>query len=132
MPGHGYQHEWTVLSQHNDPAHVVMPGVHRVASLLGRWLLGTHQGRVSPEHLDAYLNEFTFRFNRRRSRRCGLLFYRLLGQAIVTDPITYRSLVVNPRLTGRRPALPTSPGRVTAAPAVHRPWRQNRATTGIT
>ena len=63
-------------AQH-DPAHVVMPGVHRVASLLKRWLLGTHQGSVGPEHLDAYLNEFTFRFNRRRSRRRGLLFYRL-------------------------------------------------------
>ena len=58
-----------------------MPGVHRVASLLQRWLLGTHQGGVSPEHLDAYLNEFTFRFNRRRSRRRGLLFYRLLEQS---------------------------------------------------
>jgi len=132
VPDHAYQHERTVLSQHNDPAHVVLPGVHRVASLLGRWLLGTHQGRVSPQHLDAYLNEFAFRFNRRRSRRRGLLFYRLLGQAILTDPITYSSLVVNPRPTGRRPALPTSPGRVAAVPAVHRPWRQKPATTGIT
>jgi transposase-like protein len=124
VPDDGYEHERTVLSQHNDPAHVVMPGVHRVASLLGRWLLGTHQGRVSAEHLDAYLNEFTFRFNRRRSRRRGLLFYRLLGQAILADPITYRSLVVNPRPTGRRPASPPSPGRVAAVSVVHRPWRQ--------
>ena len=69
MPEHGYEHERTVLSQQKDPAHVLMPGVHRVASLLERWLLGTHQGNVSPEHLDAYLNEFTFRFNRRRSPR---------------------------------------------------------------
>ena len=104
VPEHGYEHDRTVLSQHKDPAHVLMPGVHRVASLLERWLLGTHQGRVSPEHLDAYLNEFTFRFNRRSSRRRGLLFYRLLQQAILTDPITYRSLVVNPRPTGRRHA----------------------------
>jgi hypothetical protein len=50
-----------------------MPGVHRVASLLERWLLGTHQGEVSSEHLDAYLNEFTFRFDRRHSRRRGML-----------------------------------------------------------
>ena len=113
-----------MLSQQNDPAHVVTLGVHRIASLLGRWLLGTHQGRVSPEHLDAYLNEFTFRFNRRRSRRRGLLFYRLLQQAILTDPITYRSLVVNPRATGLRPALPSSPGRVAAVSAVHQPCRQ--------
>jgi len=74
-----------------------MPGVHRVASLLKRWLPGTHQGSVGPEHLDAYLNEFTFRFNRRGSRHRGLLFYRLLEQAILTDPITYRSLIVNPQ-----------------------------------
>ena len=127
VPDHGYTHERTVMSQQNDPAHVVMPGVHRVASLLKRWLLGTHQGRVSPEHLDAYLNEFTFRFNRRRSRRRGLLFYRLLEQAIATDPVTYRSLIVNPRPTGRRPALPSSPGRVAAVPAVHRPWRHDTA-----
>ena len=53
-----------------------MPRVHRVASLLKRWLLGTHQGAVSEKHLDYYLDEFTFRFNRRRSRARGLLFYR--------------------------------------------------------
>ena len=65
VPDHGYKHERTVMRQQSDPAHVVMPGVHRVASLLKRWLLGTHQGSVSPQHLDAYLNEFTFRFNTR-------------------------------------------------------------------
>ena len=78
MPDHGYEHERTIMRGKHDPAHVLMPGVHRVASLLKRWLLGTHQGSVGPEHLDAYLNEFTFRFNRRGSRRRGLLFYRLL------------------------------------------------------
>ena len=96
LPDRGYEHERTVMRQQSQPAHVVMPGVHRVASLLQRWLLGTHQGRVSREHLDAYLNEFTFRFNRRRSRRPGMLFYRLGEQAAAADPITYRSLVVNP------------------------------------
>jgi transposase-like protein len=55
VPDHGYEHDRTVMRQQNDPAHVVMPGVHRVASLLRRWLLGTHQGSVGPEHLDAYL-----------------------------------------------------------------------------
>ena len=59
LPDRGYEHERTVMRQQSEPAHVVMPGVHRVASLLQRWLLGTHQGRVSREHLDAYLNEFT-------------------------------------------------------------------------
>jgi hypothetical protein len=119
------------MRQQNDPAHLVMPGVHRVASLLQRWLLGTHQGRVSHDHLDAYLNEFTFRFNRRNSRRRGLLFYRLLEQAIAAEPVTYRSLVVNPNATGRRSPLPSRPGRVATVPAVHRPWRANAANTGL-
>ncbi len=88
LPKHGYVHERTVISAQSDPAHVVMPGVHRIASLLKRWLLGTHQGRVSPAHLDAYLNEFTFRFNRRRSARRGLLFYRLLEQAVLAEPVS--------------------------------------------
>ena len=89
VPEHGYEHERTIMRGEHDPAHVLMPGVHRVASLLKRWLLGTHQGSVGPEHLDAYLNEFTFRFNRRGSQRRGLLFYRLLEQSILADPITY-------------------------------------------
>lgn len=131
LPERGYEHERTVMRQQAEPAHVVMPGVHRVASLLQRWLLGTHQGRVSNEHLDAYLNEFAFRFNRRRSRARGLLFYRLLEQAVAAEPITYRSLVVNPTATGRSSPLPSKPGRVAQTPAVHRPWRQNPATTGL-
>jgi hypothetical protein len=84
-------------------------------------LLGTHQGSVGPEHLDAYLNEFTFRFNRCGSRRRGLLFYRLLEQAILADPITYRSLIMNPQPGRPRPALPI---RSSAAPASERPWRE--------
>ncbi|MGO9787972.1 MAG: IS1595 family transposase [Solirubrobacteraceae bacterium] len=122
---HDYTHERTVMRQQNDPAHVVMPGVHRVASLLARWLLGTHQGSVSPEHLDAYLNEFTFRFNRRNSRRRGLLFYRLLTPAVATDPITYHTIVANPHPTGRQSPLPAHPGQVAGVPAVDRPWRQH-------
>ena len=122
VPDHGYEHERTIMRAQPDPAHVVMPGVHRVASLLKRWLLGTHQGAVRPEHLDAYLNEFTFRFNRRDSRRRGLLFYRLLEQAILADPITYRSLIVNPQ-PGR--ARPSPPIRSPTASASQRPWRNS-------
>ncbi len=70
-----------------------MPGVHRIASLLKRWLLGTHQGSVQPDQLDYYLDEYTFRFNRRTSRSRGLLFYRLLEQALVTAPVTYKEIV---------------------------------------
>lgn len=69
-----------------------MPAVHRVASLLKRWLLGIHQGAVDPRYLQAYLDEYTFRFNRRTSRRRGLLFYRLLEQAVVTPPLTVADL----------------------------------------
>ena len=127
----GYEHERTVMRRQSDPAHVVMPGVHRIASLLVRWMLGTHHRRVSHDHLDAYLNEFTFRFNRRNSRRRGLLFYRWLKQAVAADPITYRSLVVNPTPTGRRSPLPLRPGPVADLPAVDRPWRQNAAATGL-
>ena len=90
---HGYTHKAVNISASGDPAHVVMPAVHRVASLLKRWLLGTHQGAPRPEHLDAYLDEFTFRFNRRTSRSRGLLFYRLLEQAVVTDPTPYAQIV---------------------------------------
>jgi len=78
----------TNLSMSGDPAHVVMPGVHRVASLLKRWILGTHQGSVAAEHLQGYLEEFTFRFNRRTSRSRGLVFRRLLEQTVATGPIT--------------------------------------------
>lgn len=84
----GYDHRKTVLASSGDPAHVSMPGVHRVASLLKRWVLGTHQGAVTPEHLQSYLEEFTFRFNRRHSRSRGLVFRRLLEQAVVTGPVT--------------------------------------------
>jgi transposase-like protein len=86
----GYSHHRINISQSGDPAHVSMPGVHTVASLLKRWLLGTHQGSVTAEHLDAYLDEFAFRFNRRHSRQRGLLFLRLLQHAVVTPPTRYR------------------------------------------
>ena len=69
----GYRHIVTNISDSGNPAHVVMPPVHRVASLLDRWWLGIHQG-ARPSHLDYYLDEFTFRFNRRTSRARGLLF----------------------------------------------------------
>ena len=89
----GYKHKITVLSSSGDPAHVSMPGVHRVSSLLKRWILGTHQGSVVPRHLQSYLEEFTFRFNRRTSRSRGLVFRRLLEQAVVTGPIVENDII---------------------------------------
>lgn len=88
----GYTRHKIVHLGSGDPAHVTMPGVHRIASLLKRWLLGTHQGSVRPEQLDYYLDEYTFRFNRRTSRSRGLLFYRLLEQAVMTKPVTYKDI----------------------------------------
>jgi hypothetical protein len=88
----GYNHHATNVSASGDPAHVVMPRVHRVASLLDRWWLGTHQGAIRAQHLDYYLDEFTFRFNRRTARARGLLFYRLLQQALNVDPVPYKVL----------------------------------------
>ena len=89
----GYDHQRTVMLGSDVPAHVSMAGVHRVAALIKRWILGTHHGSVQPAHLDAYLDEFVFRFNRRTSSSRGMLFYRLLQQAVVTDPVTYESVV---------------------------------------
>jgi transposase-like protein len=96
----GYRHRVTRLSRHPESASELLPRVHLVVSLLKRWLLGTHQGAVSHAHLDYYLDEFTFRFNRRRSHHRGLLFFRLVQQAAHVDPVPYRALV---RRTRRGP-----------------------------
>lgn len=93
----GYIHEVTVLRRRKESASELLPRVHRVVSLFKRWLLGTHQGAVSNEHLDYYLDEFTFRFNRRTSRHRGKLFYRLLQQAVLVDHTTYRAMIKNVR-----------------------------------
>jgi transposase-like protein len=97
----GYNHERNVMYGSGTPAHVSMAGVHRVAALLKRWILGTHHGSIQPDHLDAYLDEFVFRFNRRASASRGMLFYRLLQQSVVTDPVTYQDLV-HPDLEPRK------------------------------
>jgi len=82
----GYAHEEIrPLAEVGDN---LLPLAHRVASLLKRWLGGTHQGAVRSSHLDYYLDEFTFRFNRRTSRSRGKLFYRLIQQAVQIDPVT--------------------------------------------
>jgi transposase-like protein len=89
----GYEHQVTRLKGNKGTGSELMPRVHRVASLLKRWLLGTHQGAVIREQLDYYLDEFTFRFNRRRSANRGKLFYRLVQQAVAIDPVPYKSLI---------------------------------------
>ena len=89
----GYVHDRRVHLGSREDAHALLPRVHRVASLIKRWLLGTHHGAVSREHLDYDLDEFTFRFNRRSSRTRGKLFYRLLEQAVAGEPIPYAQMV---------------------------------------
>lgn len=100
LPSRGYQHDVTVLSHTDQPAHIVFPSVSRVAALLKRWILGTLQGGIASEHLNSYLDEFTFRFNRRASKARGLLFYRLLQYAVQVPPVTTEQLAQD---TGRGP-----------------------------
>jgi transposase-like protein len=100
----GYIHQKSVMLGSDTPPHVSMPGVHRVAALIHRWLLGTHQGAVQPAQLDYYLDEFVFRFNRRTSLSRGMLFYRLLEQAVVTPPVTYEQIVAHSNAS-KTPAL---------------------------
>lgn len=87
----GYVRE--IVRKDADVGDNLLPCCNRVASLLKRWLLGTHQGAVSHEHLEYYLDEYTFRFNRRTSRYRGKLFYRLIQQAVEIKPVPYSTLV---------------------------------------
>ena len=86
LQARGYIHQVTFLRGQQKFPSELLPRVHRVISLLKRWLLGTHQGAIGHPHLDDYLEEFTFRFNRRTSASRGKLFYRLAQQAVQVDP----------------------------------------------
>jgi transposase-like protein len=128
LAGLGYAHQRrsqrAARARGEDPG-ALLPGVHRVASLAQRWLLGTHQGRVDDAHLQSYLNEFCFRFNRRRSRSRGLVFYRLLELAVGHDPVRYRDLVAHPKPKAKPPAPPGQRGHPPSIerPRAARPWR---------
>jgi transposase-like protein len=97
LEAHGYTHEVRIMRSLGDSKNRLLPLVHRVVSLLKRWILGTHQGAVSPEHIDYYLDEFTFRFNRRTSQSRGKLFYRLLQHAMAVEPTTYGQIIKHVR-----------------------------------
>jgi transposase-like protein/ribosomal protein L37AE/L43A len=108
LPEIGFHHLPINVSRSGEPASRSMPHVHRTLALLKRWLLGTHQGSVQPQQLDYYLDEFTFRFNRRHSRHLGLLFHRLLEEAVATEPIPLSSIVggeVGRNGTNREPQI---------------------------
>jgi transposase-like protein len=122
----GYVHERrsqaAARARGDDPGQL-LPAVHRVASLAKRWLLGTHQGSVGEAHLPAYLDEFTFRFNRRRPASRGMVFYRVLELAAGHDPVRFQDL-----LTGKKPRpAPVARGwghpPSLDRPAANRPWR---------
>jgi transposase-like protein len=93
LESNGYEHQVTLLKGKKKAPSALMPRVHLVISLLKRWLMGTHQGAVSHKHLGYYLDEFTSRFNRRRSNSRGKLFYRLAEQAMAVDPVTNHQIV---------------------------------------
>jgi transposase-like protein len=93
LTGTGYVHQVTVMKGKKETASQLLPRVHKVISLLKRWLMGTHQGAVSHKHLDYYLDEFTFRFNRRRSKSRGKLFFQLARQAVAVASIPYDQIV---------------------------------------
>lgn len=91
LPNEGFEHEVYVQNK-AETEDEKLPHVHLIISLLKRWLLGTHQGAISEKHMQSYLDEYVFRFNRRKSAKRGLLFYRLLEGAVATKPTTTAEL----------------------------------------
>ena len=114
-----------------DPGKL-LPAVHQVISLAKRWLLGTHQGAADDAHLASYLNEFVFRFNRRRSRSRGMLFFRVLELAVAHDPVRYNDLITSRRPRRVPPTPPLVRGRPPslARPPANRPWRSASGYSG--
>lgn len=131
LPNIGYVHEAINVKKSGKKAHELLPGVHRAAALLKRVLLGTHQGAVEHAHLQAYLDEFCFRWNRRRSKQRGMLFYRLMQQVAHAPPVTYDDIRKNLRMRNDRErdarAKMTPPAssraRTPRRPVEGRPWR---------
>ena len=87
----GYNHEVEEMTKLLD-GEEILPNVHRIAALLKRWLLGTHQNYIGEQYLSYYLDEYTFRYNRRKSKSRGLLFQRLIEQGVMHVPVEYKSI----------------------------------------
>jgi transposase-like protein len=125
----GYTHERrsqrAARARGEDPGKL-LPAVHRIASLIKRWLLGTHQGSTDTDHLPAYMNEFVFRFNRRRSRSRGLVFFRVLELAVDHGPVRYKDLIVHKKPKKKPPLPPSERGKPPSLdrPRADRPWRR--------
>jgi transposase-like protein len=122
---HDRRNQRAASARGEDPG-ALLPGVHRIASLAKRWLLGTHQGAVDAAHLPSYLNEFVFRFNRRLSRSRGMLFYRVLELAVAHDPVRYQDLTRTTSPKAKKPKPPRKRGHPPSLerPRQNRPWRQ--------
>ena len=121
----GYTHDPVNVSASGEPAHVSLPGVHRVASLFKRSLLNAYQ-QYPKLHLQAYCNEWVFRFNRRHSRARGMLFFRLMELAVHDEPLPYSALIRSERPRETSPVPKEGGGRPRRA-AVNdqqRPWRR--------
>lgn len=123
-----FHHEPINVKRSGLDAHQALPGVHRLFALVKTWIEGTHHGRIEPDHLQSYLDEFVFRFNRRHAARRGLLFLRLLECAVTAPPFYYRDMIANPR---PRPAHPEPPGQrhwpgTLAVTPLDRPWRRTK------
>jgi transposase-like protein len=103
----GFAHRITLIKGREDADSEMLPRVHLVIAHLKRWLMGTHQGVVGNKHLDYYLDEFTFGFNRRKSRSRGKLFFGLAQQAVAVDPVTHYQIVHpdNEAYGSKRPSL---------------------------
>jgi len=120
----GYEHGAFNESKSDREAHELLPDIHRVFSLCDRWLLGTHQGGVKKEHLQSYLDEYVFRFNRRNAKSRGLLFLRLLELCIASDKVTYRDLVkvgAKRRNNSKPPVFHRRPGSLDVD-ILYKPW----------
>ena len=128
---YGYVHEGrsqrAAQARGEDPG-TLLPAVHRVTSLAKRWLLGTHQGSVDAAHLPNYLDEFVFRFNRRRSRSRGMVFYRVLQLAVAHPPVRYEDLIATrkPRSVPQKPPRAHGHPPSLDRPAANLPWRGGR------
>ena len=101
----GYVYKVTVMKGRKESPSELLPRAHRVISLLKRWLMGTHEGAVSHKHLDYYLDEFPFRFNRRNSASRGKLFFRFAKQAVAAEPATCDAIVQKTRSRSETPKL---------------------------
>lgn len=126
----GYTHERVSLRATGQRADEVFPGVHRLFAQVKRMIDGTYQGSVSPEHLQAYLDEYVFRFNRRHSRYKSLRFFRLVQRAVGVPATPYKdlSLIKRPKSQGKHPGGVTGPRRQSGTmdtPIHHYPWRES-------